>query len=49
MAVRWSFVLAIRPSLEATTVLATVEPCSEPDRASFSRFPAATPACELLI
>jgi hypothetical protein len=26
-------------------VLATVEPCSEPDRVSFSRLPATTPAC----
>ena len=35
----------IRPAQGATTVLATVEPCSEPDRVSFSRYPATTPAC----
>jgi len=41
----YKFVWAICPAPEATTVLATVEARSEPDRVSFSRFPATTPAC----
>ena len=42
-------VWAIHLAPGATAVLATVEPCSEPDRMSFSGFPATTPACGLLI